>query len=73
MADVNLEFPKSVQSPATHPTIKRDSHYLKGGGNFTSDKFKLTVPTGKFCRVVVKAIIQSITEEEYNKYTKKKK
>jgi len=66
MVEVKVEFPSGTTAKIAEPSIARTEVYLKGGETFTSDTYTVTVPEGKFAKVVVKCIVTEISEEEYN-------
>lgn len=69
MAEVNVAFPAEVTVGEKKPTLERKEVYLKEGETFISDTYKVTVPMGKYAKVIVKCIVHEITEDEYNAAT----
>lgn len=67
MGDVDVVFPQAQQVDQTEPTVEKDEVFLQGGEKYSSDKYKIDVPDGKFAQVIVKCIVKEITQEAYEK------
>lgn len=67
MANIDVDFPTKKQKEVLEPTQIIELYHIKGSKNFVTDKYKLTVPSGKYAKVKVRIFIQEIDQKEYER------